>query len=320
LSRWVTAFSLACAAIGAVSVLAFAVGPASPSSAESGDINLVAIDMDVTGNNTVSCAGQGCAPGTLGAIQTCGEIPSVGGTLDIDIVVDSIPNAVTEDGAGPNIQGYDMDLMYDPAIVEVSALPANGIGGPPANLNINYAGTPGGNHFGTTDHTPDSDGDFFMSEIDFGVTGESGPGILMRLTLKGVAAGTSPLTLGYTLLAQPFPNMYDNSGAQNTYSIGTVQGATIVVGGTCIGLPSTTPVTFNLTPSPSPAPSPTGPAPRLSATSSSNEGTPPGGTAAPESSGGSASSSLVLIIGGSLLGLCVLLGAAFLIMRGSRKQ
>jgi hypothetical protein len=185
----------------------------------------------------VACAGQGCQPGTLGTTNLpadqCLALP-LGTTANIDLVVNAIPNAVGPSGAGPNIQGFDMDLTYNPAIVEVSALPASaGSGGPPGNLGINYAGTPGGSHSTTTDGTPDTDGDFFMSEIDFGVTGESGPGILMRLTLHGLTVGTSSLTLGYTLLAQPFPNLYDNTGAQGTYTIGTVRNAIVKVGGTC---------------------------------------------------------------------------------------
>lgn len=191
--------------------------------------------MDTTGNNTVACAGQGCQPGTLGSIQDCGVIATVGGTLTVDIVVNAIPNTdQTVSGAGPNIQGFDMDLIYDPLIVSVSALPANaGSGGPPGNLGMEYAGTPGGSHSSNTESVPSSDGDFFMGEIDFGANGESGPGILMRLTLSGVANGQSSLAVVYTTGGFPNPNIYDNSGAQNTYTIANNQVSTVKVGGTC---------------------------------------------------------------------------------------
>ena len=42
-------------------------------------------------NNTASCAGQGCAPGTVGTIQSCGAV-AVQGTLTVDVIVNGIPN------------------------------------------------------------------------------------------------------------------------------------------------------------------------------------------------------------------------------------
>ena len=189
--------------------------------------------MDTTGNNTVACAGQGCQPGTLGTVQSCGVV-AVGADLNVDIIVNAIPNSVAGSGAGPNIQGYDMDLIYDATKVSVSALPANaGSGGPPGNLDMNYAGTPGGSHSSSTAVTPDATGDFFMSEIDFGAIGESGPGILMRLTLHGVATGDSTLQLKYTTGGFNVPNVYDNSGGQNAYTFTENRAALIRVGGSC---------------------------------------------------------------------------------------
>ena len=190
--------------------------------------------MDTTGHNTVACAGQGCQPGTLGTIQSCGSV-AVGADLNVDVIVNAIPNVVQPlSGFGPNIQGYDMDLIYDSTKVSVSALPANaGSGGPPGNLDMNYAGTPGGSHSSSTEVTPDSDGDFFMSEIDFGAVGESGPGILMRLTLHGVATGDSTLQMKYTTGGADFPNVYDNSGGQNAYTFTENRPALIKVGGSC---------------------------------------------------------------------------------------
>jgi len=189
--------------------------------------------MDTTGNNTVACAGQGCLPGTVGTIQSCGAV-ALQGTLTVDIIVNGIPNFVAGSGAGPNIQGYDMDLIFNGTIVQVDALPANGAGGPPTNLDMNYAGTPGGSHSSSTAVTPDATGDFFMSEIDFGAIGESGPGILMRLTLRGLAVGDSTLQIKYTTGGTDLPNIYDNSGAQNAYTFTENRPALIRVGGaTC---------------------------------------------------------------------------------------
>jgi hypothetical protein len=232
--------------VGTLIILSFLlIAGSTPPTHAAGDIAFTAIDMNTAGNNTVSCVGQGCTPGTISSVETCAAVPVLG-TVAVDIVVSGVPNTIAGSGAGPNIQGFDMDLIYNPAIVRVSALPANACaGGPPGNLDMQYAGTPGGSHSTTTDGTPDSDGDFFMSEADFGATGESGPGILIRLSLQGVAPGLSPLTLQYTLLAQAFPNIYDNTGGQGVYTIDTNDPSLIVVGGSCTATPT-------LTPSPSP--------------------------------------------------------------------
>jgi hypothetical protein len=197
--------------------------------------------MDTTGNSTGPCAGEteGCAPGTLGTIQRCASIAvdtdptagfSPGSTLDVDIYVNAVPNTVAGSGAGPNTIGFDADLHYNQAFVDIVAKSTASA--------IYYAGAGSIPFSGTNSATaasPDADGSFSMGEIDNGPIGESGAGIMMRITLHGKAAGTSQLTLDYVLGGSPDPAIYDHSGSQIIYTI-TAGGSipsTIVVGGAC---------------------------------------------------------------------------------------
>lgn len=228
---------LVLATVGALAVIALMLlTPSATTSYAASDIDYIAIDMNTAGNNTVSCAGTPnpphyphCAPGTIGSVQTCAEVDP-GGTVNVDIVVSSIPSGIAPSGAGPDIQGFDIDFLYNPAIAKVTAAPANaGSGGPPGNLGIEYAGTPHGTHVDTNDSYPDMDGSFHTGQLDFGATGEYGPGILMRLTLQGVGPGITSLNLANNLGGNPDALIYDNSGSQKDYTIGDNRPATLAV-------------------------------------------------------------------------------------------
>jgi hypothetical protein len=199
----------------------------------------------------------------------------VGSTVQVDVVVDGIPEQKGPSGAGPNILGFDMDLILDSSKVQVSA----------ANMAIGmeYQGTPGGGASHSTDTTPDSDGDFFMSEIDLSATGESGKGTLARLTLQGLASGVSTLHLQYTLLGSQ-PHIYDHTRNINPYTVGIVVDSIIAVHpATCptaTGTPTPSPVPTvppPLTPTPTPTPSPTPGAPTPTFTAYPTPTVPAGG-------------------------------------------
>jgi hypothetical protein len=239
---------LAALIIGAA---ALAYGSSGSTQAGTPDISTVGVDMDVTGNALGACASEGCAPGTIGnGIQTCntGATLAIGGTLDVDIVVNAVPGptGTAPSGAGPNLQGFDIDLHYDPSIVHVT--------GKSTTLSILYAGA-GSVPFSGTNGTPDTDGDFSIGEVDNGPIGERGPGVLIRLTLTGIANGTSDLTLDYVLGGAPDPNIYDHSGSQNIYTIGSNLVSKVRVGTGSCNTPTPTP-TPSPTPSPTPTPSP----------------------------------------------------------------
>ena len=202
--------------LGAVALLASLVLPAAgpPAQAQDGSsIDLIAIDVDTTGNSATAY------PST---VDTCAEIAS-GGSRVIDIVV------------GPDIPSdlplklYQFDLRYDSAVVNVSAVDAAQL------LNANSGSTV----FSAAEQVPGTDGSHTIAALDTnGNAGESGPGVVARVTLKAVGTGTSELKLRlgkegaalFTSSTQPIP-------------IEKVQSAIIAVGTSCPAtLPQPSPV------------------------------------------------------------------------------
>ena len=68
-----------------------------------GQVDFVSIDMDTTGNTATS----------LGSRQECVSVP-LANSFNIDVTVDEID-------AIDGIAGFNFDLLYDPAIVKVTA-------------------------------------------------------------------------------------------------------------------------------------------------------------------------------------------------------
>jgi hypothetical protein len=197
---------------------------ASPSGAQASTPVDIAIDMDVTGNDARLNGGAD--------IQNCGEITGTG-TLQIDVIIPP-PGVDAADG----IRSYLFNLNYNPAVVKVTA----------EAQNFLLAQAPGSNLFSLSDPLPDTDGSFLSAATDIGSppdpepTGisEVGPGVIARITLTGVALGTTPLTLTTII-----PVAADNS----QIPINSVSIATVSVDEPCV---FTTP-----TPTPTPAPTPT---------------------------------------------------------------
>jgi hypothetical protein len=182
--------------------------------AGTGQVNLVAFDGDIAGN----------APTSIGTIENCASIPSAGGTVTIDVVVDSIPvfDEGTFDGG---LGGIGFNVTYNPAVVNVTAKQVAG-----ASL---LAANPDSSITSFSNAVPDTDGDYKIAEADSGATYESGAGVLVRLTFTGVANGTS--TIGVTDTdggdGDTVPDLY--SAITAPYTISNIVGGTIVVGGAC---------------------------------------------------------------------------------------
>jgi hypothetical protein len=68
--------------------------------AGAGDVTLVAIDTNISGNDDT----------TVGTIDDCAEISTVGDTLTFDLVVVGVDEA-------DKIKGYQFDIDYDPAVI-----------------------------------------------------------------------------------------------------------------------------------------------------------------------------------------------------------
>ncbi len=169
----------------------------------------VAIDTDTTGNTATS----------LGDIQNCNSI-SVGQSLDVDVTVATIPpwNDLNGDGTPEKndtggLQGFQFILLYDPQIVEVTAInnemliAANGV--IPVDLG---------------DELPDRDGRFELGFADYdSTTPEDGAGVLSRITLTAVGNGQSNLDLSET-------EVVDTGGDGYTLTVGN---AAVSVGQAC---------------------------------------------------------------------------------------
>lgn len=173
-----------------------------------GVIDLVAIDMDVTGNP---------ANGLLSSVETCAQVP-VGGQIQIDVIVDEID--VQE-----KLKGFEFDLNF-----EDSGGPGTGtvkvVGNDVAQMIVANSGS---SLLNLSDSTPDATSPFKAAATDLGspvsAVSEVGEGVLARITLEGVADGISALTLsGVIIVAAEGPL------ANAQIPVNNIQGAAIAVG------------------------------------------------------------------------------------------
>jgi len=172
MSRWF-ARALISAAIVALALIAFgAAGHVSNSASAQVVVDNLQIDVDTTGNTATSYPS---------AVDTCVEISSAASQI-IDIVVG--PGGIP---ATTPLRSFQFSLTYNASVVNVSAVNTSQL------LNANA----GSSVFGASEATPGSDGSHTIGALDIGVAaGETGPGIIARVTLLAVGTGTSPLTIG----------------------------------------------------------------------------------------------------------------------------
>ena len=130
-------------------------------------IGLIAVDVNTAGNTATS----------LGLTDTCVRIEP-GATVVVDIVVDAIPT-------DRPMTAFQLELLYDPAIVNVTANDVAMLLATNADFNPQYVGNP----------LPDTDGDFLVAVADFTMSpGDTGPGVLSRITLSAVGSGVTNLS------------------------------------------------------------------------------------------------------------------------------
>ena len=135
------------------------------SNSQQSSIALMAVDVNTTDNTATS----------LATLDTCIEV-SAGESLDIDVVVDAIP------GDRP-MQGFEFDIAYDPAKINVTAVD---------DVLLISANPGSGPFFSFTDAVPDADGSFKVANSDFGAdVGETGPGVLARVTIQVLGSATA---------------------------------------------------------------------------------------------------------------------------------
>ena len=243
-------------ALGAVSALA--VAGAALSQPDS-TIQLVALDADPAGNTATS----------LGHLDPCVRVQP-GSEVAVDLVVDAVPQ-------DRPLIGFEIDLRYEPGILEVIAaddtflLGSNGEYQPFRLLQ---------------DALPDSDGTFRLAVVDLasnevsaGDNTEAGAGVLARITFKSLAEGNSAIAP----IFDP-PDFYPTALDLNNevIEVRTIAGIRVAVGAACptdqteiepTPLPplseafnTPTPTAFN-TPTPTPTPAaPATPVPTPTAT------------------------------------------------------
>ena len=221
----------------------------------------VAIDMNVAGNDARLTAGVN--------VQDCGQIDSGGGnTVQIDVIVPE-PGAPAADG----IKAWEFMLNYDPGVVSVTS----------EDRSLLLAQAAGSGLTGASDTLPDAGGSWRSGGFDNASPGspepagphEVGRGVLTRITLTGVAQGTTPLWLTKVGAV--------TAGNAET-PVTSVSSATVSVDEPCVPVPAPTPTpTPTPGPTPTPTPTPTPPAdPQLAGYWRLNEGS---GTSAADSSG-----------------------------------
>ncbi len=176
-------------ALLAVLAIGFWIG-AEPARATPGQVNIVAIDGDITGNT----------PTSIGAIDGCIDGLNLNDTLTIDVVVDSIDPA---DG----ISGAAFDVLYDSAKIAINARAGSSA--------IMFAqAAPLGSYLDIfSDTLPDTDGDYRHEAAEIGGTAESGQGVIAQLTIEVVATGVTGLTIDDIIEGDGEPNILAFNGA-----------------------------------------------------------------------------------------------------------
>ena len=166
-------------------------------------IDLVAVDMLTSGNSATA----------LGPVDDCIQV-NRNISHQIDIVVDAIPPNPPADGGG--ISGFQFFLHFDPQIVQIT------------NVDNNFLLTSAGGGVPVDFTDPLStqgDGVLSIAAADFGSHLDSGPGVLSRITVKGIADGRSELSLTGVILADAMVQQYP--------TITTISEGHLPVGRTC---------------------------------------------------------------------------------------
>jgi len=217
------ATAFAAVALAAFGVIGFGSSPAIH--AGPGDVTLVAIDTDISGNDDT----------TIGVIEPCVSI-NVGDTLTFDLIVQGVDDA-------DRIAGYQFDIDYDPSIIQVTSVLAFDAPGsvPPDDVTIisriDSSGGLGFDSFIDFTTNPSS-----MTLVGLDLTNsppspdqyESGDGVLARVTVQAVGDGVTVLDIGGPLGGQDgFSDTMINRGTTPlgaAIPISQIQSGTIAVG------------------------------------------------------------------------------------------
>ncbi len=168
--------------------------------AQSGPV--VSVDAIPDGANTAA---------SVGSIDTCRSAASAS-TFTTDVVIQGVTG----------ITGMEAHLLYNAAVLRVTG--------------VSYSfliGSAGGIVLELGDLVPDTDGDFKLGVVTFPLTTASGSGVLARVTLEAVGAGTTMLDLTNVKLSDSLGGPIQPADPLTGIYSGPVNDASVVVGGTC---------------------------------------------------------------------------------------
>ncbi len=217
-------------------LLAGGIGPAQAAGTP-GQVDFMSIDMNpaATPANTAT---------SLGSREFCIS-KNVNDAFQIDITENQV-------ATGDDLEGWQADLNYDQAKVNVTGINDSSsltlMNSDDAGGVSSFSSSPLVDVIADADLIPEGkDGSIKLAAVDFTTTGvEVGPGVLARITLKAVGAGTSDLTLTGGKM-----NKINNQ----PLTINNIQNGQVVVGGQC-GAVEPTP-TITVTPTQGGGPTPT---------------------------------------------------------------
>ncbi len=215
--------------IGAVAVAAFVAATVSASSSQAGWVD-AGLDMDTAGN----------AARTVGNIQSCAAVEP-GGTLDIDFWVTGAPPQPTAGSESGGVSGFSYNLHFDPTVVKVTAVDNRfmivdeGDFVPFEVIDAKPENGPQG------DPLPAVTGNLRVDFADISPNREGGDGVLSRITLQAIAAGSTELTLKDDQYDNyPAPSILEGNGDLNF--VNRVYNGRVAVGGSCDDEPVPTPL------------------------------------------------------------------------------
>ena len=163
-------FALAGACLVLVAALASIFGLAHQESAAAQVSTAMGIDADPTDNSATS----------LGNIDACVSV-ATGQTFDVDIYVTDVVD----------LKGWQGTLVYEPSILRIAEV----------DVELFLASAESGRLLNISDPLPNQDGSYGLSVADMTPgAGYDGSGVLVRMTLEAVGAGTSFLTLQEIIL------------------------------------------------------------------------------------------------------------------------
>ena len=188
------------------------------------DIATSALDLVTTGN-TGTNIGAGGAGIDAGDIQSTLGLPTTAlfTPITVDIVVDEIPVTVVDPNDG-GLSGVAGEFNWSPAASLRVINPLTGSGLP----TLHFSGG-GGIPLELADARPDTDGTFRFDNADLSGTFESGPGVVLRLTVECLEVGAVPITLTDTITGANDTVAY-LGGPNALYTVATELEGTIYCG------------------------------------------------------------------------------------------